>query len=104
MVDEAFNVEEYWQVKALSVEWLYVLQKLSESVKAAPHEQHCVVGVGWDGTPLYLLKRSHYPAATLSAVTGIAEGTLLAFTGVLTLKAKAVEGLPEATVPYWGTA
>lgn len=103
-VGVGFNIEEYWQIKALSVEWLYVLTKLKDSVKVGPFEQHCVVGVHYDGNPLYLLKRKYYPVAEISRVTGLAEDKLAAYTGILTLKSKLVEGLPEPTVTYWGLA
>lgn len=99
-----FKIEDYWQIKALSVEWLYVLTTLGKSVKATPSEQHCVVGVGWDSQPLYLLKRQYYSAATLARVTGLPEEKLSSYTGVITLKSKDVEGLPEPTVTYWGLA
>lgn len=98
-----FDITEYWQVKALSVEWLYVLTELAASVKAGPEEKHCVVGVSWDSTPLYLLRKKYYPAAEISRVTGVAEERLSSYKGVITLQTK-VEGLPEPTVPYWGKA
>lgn len=98
-----FDIAEYWQVKALSVEWLYVLSTLALSVHAAPEEQHCVVGMSWDNTPLYLLKKKYFPAASLSKVTGIAEEKLSSYKGVITLQSKKSD-LPEPTVPYWGKA
>lgn len=98
-----FDITEYWQVKALSVEWLYVLSTLALSVNAAPEEQHCVMGVSWDSTPLYLLKKRFYPAAEISRVTGIAEEKLSSYKGVITLQSVAND-LPEPNVPYWGKA
>jgi hypothetical protein len=100
----AFDVEEYWQIKALSVEWLYMLQKLKDSVEPPEGIQHCIIGQGWDGQPLYLLHRKVYTPTTLGAAFGLTEEKLLSYRGVITLKSKYADGLPEPTVSYWGTA
>lgn len=103
-ISSQINVEEYWQIKALSIEWLYVLQKLAESVKVAQQEMHCVVGTSFDNQPLYMLKRSFYPTEVISKATGIERDKLEGYAGVITLKATPQDGVPEATVGYWGTA
>jgi hypothetical protein len=98
-----FDVTEWWQVKALAVEWLYVLDKLQKSVQPPEGMQICVVGAAWDGQPLYLLHRKYFSAETLASVTGLGVDKLAEFKGILTLKSKAND-LPEPTVAYWGTA
>lgn len=99
-----FKTTDYWQFKALSIEWVYMLSKLEKSVTPSVGEQHAFTGLGLDGNPLYLLMRKYYTPAVISKATGLKEEALAKFYGVITLKSKEVVGLKDATVPYWGIA
>lgn len=100
---DGFNVDDYWQIKALSIEWLYVMQKLGESIIPKAGEQHVLVGVSFDQSTTYLLKRSYFPPSVIAKATGLPEDKLAKYTGVITLKSTSVAP-KEPTVSYWGTA
>lgn len=104
-INSDIKMDDYWQIRALSVEWLYVLQKLNESVMAKAADRHCLLAVGTDGSTTYLLSKKFYTPTTIAKATGLSVEKLEAYVGMITLKSpKSNEGLPDATVPYWGTA
>lgn len=98
------KVDEYWQFRAHSVEWLYVLSKLKDSVMTQDGS-HCLIGESPDGTVTYLLRKRSYSVATISKATGLSEADLESNVGIITLKEpKSNKGLPEPNVEGWGTA
>lgn len=100
------NPADYWQFHALSIEWLFIMQKLKDSVMAKEADRHCLLGVNAvDGTEVYFLSKKFYTAATIAKATGLPEEKIEAYSGVIKLKPPKVdEALPKATVDYWGTA
>lgn len=98
------NLEEYWQIQALSIEWLFVLDKLNKSVKAKPEDKHCLLGMGMGNQTIYFLKKSFFPVEVMMKATGLTKDQLEGHVGIIQLKSKPVEGFPEATVPGWGEA
>ena len=99
-------MSEWWQIRAHSVEWLYVLDKLAKgSGPFNSKDPAYVIGVSAEtATPMYLLRRTVFPAAMLSKVTGLKVEDLEKTTGIITLRSKPDTTIPEASVNYWGTA
>lgn len=98
------NLKDYWQLRALSVEWLYVLEKLRTSIQAKDADRHALLAVGVDGAQTYLLSKKFYTAPTIAKATGIEAAKLEASSGVITLRGKDEPELPKPTVEYWGEA
>lgn len=102
---DEFDVEEYWLFNALSIEWLFILKKLGESVKAKPEVQHAVQAAAFDNSPIYMLKKSCYPAEVIAKAIGVEVEKLKAHQGIITLKhLNPQTDLPRPTVEYWGEA
>jgi hypothetical protein len=99
-----FKVDEWWQFSPRSIEWLYMMQKMKDSIKPAPTEDICVIGATWTGEALYLLSRKYFPTEAISAATGLTAEALDKHNGVIVLRTKTPEDLPEPTVQGWGTA
>ncbi len=104
-INTDLNMEEYWQLNPRSIEWLYVVKKLGESVQAKYEDKHCLMGTSLDGTTLYLLSKKFYTPVTISKATGLSVAKLENYNGVITLKEpKDSIGKPAPTVAYWGEA
>lgn len=96
-----FALADWWQFKVLSVEGLYMMAKLKDSVLPPAGVDHCVIGMAWDSTPLYLLSKKFYTAAAISAVTGIPADRLERTTKPIEFN---TQPGPIPTVSGWGTA
>lgn len=104
ILSNGLNLEEWWQINAQSIEWLYVLQKLKDSVVPKPGDTHCLLGEGPDGSQTYLLKKLYYTPEAISKVTGLAVAALQSNSGLITLKPNKAEAPKKSTVNYWGEA
>lgn len=100
------NPADYWQFHALSIEWLFIMQKLKDSVMAKEADRHCLLGVNAiDGTEVYFLSKKFYTAETIAKATGLPVEKLEVYGGVIKLNPPKVdEALPKPTVDFWGTA
>jgi hypothetical protein len=104
VVHETYDVSKWWQIKAVGVEWYYVLQKLKDSVVPPAGIDHCVTAHGFDNVPVYLLSRKFYGPDVISKATGLPVDKLTSYKGIITLRSAPVEGLPEPNLDQWGTA
>lgn len=96
--------EDYWFIQIGGIEWTYILQKLIEKhLKDQPiAEKPIILGQTSDQQTIFMLRKKFLPAEALAAATGLSLDTVNTTpTLKLTVKPK---DLPEATVPYWGTA
>lgn len=98
------TLADYWQFVAKSVEWIYVLKKLGDSVKQPPEMRHAATATHSSGAPLYLLKKEFYAPEVIAKALGLPADKLAGYEGPIVLKGAAEDTLPEVTVNYWGEA
>lgn len=101
-ITSSVSMNDFWQVKTVAVEWLFVLSKLAKSVQPAAGDQHVMLGVYPDNSTMYLLKKSYYPSSTLSKAFGIPVEKLDTYQGIIKLNAPKQEATKEPNVDYWG--
>lgn len=106
MPEVAVKHSDFWviQFSPKSVEWVYLVDKLLQSVEVLVWNDYLLFTHEDSGDTVYKLKKERYSAEQIAKFTGLDARRIERMEVIYLDPPASNKDLPQPTVNYWGTA